>query len=413
MNKRIHLLTITIALVLLASNMLAAPVGVPNNWSPGDTLNAIDLNANFAALEAAVNANDTGGTVTSVTAGVGLTGGPITTTGSLAISFGGNGSANSAARSDHFHYIRTVVVSPVPGDPVTSGKILFNALAAIVDADATNPYLLKLEPGIYDLGTQSLNMKEFVDIEGSGAGVFDITTGGTIITGSGTITIVGVRHTELRMLSVYNTRGTAISLTGVLPFNCSIDPGGKLTDLTIVAGVIGTATGILNDNSCPLIRNVTMRVTGSTGAFGLSIVNGSAPILEGVTMFVSSSNLPSTAIGIFNDSSNSSTLGATIRGSTISATSSTLVAPTGMGISNSGQIVTVESSFISGNLTSIFTAGAGSVVRIANGRIGGGINRGGGGTITCHAVSDANFVSGLDGNGLPHISACPDDPLNN
>src|SRR5262245_18527540 len=53
--------------------------------------------------------NDSGGTVTSVTAGAGLLGGPITTTGSLSVAFAGPGTAATAARSDHNHdtaYVR-------------------------------------------------------------------------------------------------------------------------------------------------------------------------------------------------------------------------------------------------------------------------------------------------------------------
>ena len=53
--------------------------------------------------------DDSGGTVTSVTAGAGLLGGPITTTGSLSVAFAGTGGATTAARSDHNHdaaYVR-------------------------------------------------------------------------------------------------------------------------------------------------------------------------------------------------------------------------------------------------------------------------------------------------------------------
>jgi hypothetical protein len=44
-----------------------------------------------------------GGTVTSVTAGPGLTGGTITLSGTIAVSFAGTGSASTVARSDHDH----------------------------------------------------------------------------------------------------------------------------------------------------------------------------------------------------------------------------------------------------------------------------------------------------------------------
>ncbi len=66
------------------------------------------------------------------------------------------------------HYVRTILVSPVVGDPVASGTALRNAIDGIADATATNPYLVKIEPGIFDLENDSLMMKDFVDIEGSG-----------------------------------------------------------------------------------------------------------------------------------------------------------------------------------------------------------------------------------------------------
>jgi hypothetical protein len=53
--------------------------------------------------------DDSGGTVTAVAAGPGLLGGPITTSGTLAVAFAGTGAAATAARSDHDHdvvYVR-------------------------------------------------------------------------------------------------------------------------------------------------------------------------------------------------------------------------------------------------------------------------------------------------------------------
>ncbi len=60
------------------------------------------------------------------------------------------------------------MVGPVEGDPAASGTALLNALSGITGASEANPYLLKVEPGVYDLGTGTLRMKSFVDIEGSG-----------------------------------------------------------------------------------------------------------------------------------------------------------------------------------------------------------------------------------------------------
>jgi len=47
--------------------------------------------------------------------------------------------------------IRTVLVSPVPGDPIASGTNLRNALANIPSPSSTNHWSPKIEPGIYQL----------------------------------------------------------------------------------------------------------------------------------------------------------------------------------------------------------------------------------------------------------------------
>ncbi len=101
------------------------------------------------------------------------------------------------------HLVQTVVVSPV-GSNTANGTALLAALAGI-SAGSSTPYLLKIEPGIFDLGTSTLSMKNYVDIEGSGIGI-------TIITGSNTgtgttILNTGASNSELRFLTVSNTGG--------------------------------------------------------------------------------------------------------------------------------------------------------------------------------------------------------------
>ena len=98
-------------------------------------------------------------------------------------------------------YRKTVVVKPVTpaGSETDNGKELLIAMANITDASSTNPYLLKIEPGIYDLFEDSLVMKPYVDVEGSGEGV-------TIIRANGhenlTATVVGASQVEIRLLTI-------------------------------------------------------------------------------------------------------------------------------------------------------------------------------------------------------------------
>ncbi|HEY3122638.1 MAG TPA: hypothetical protein VGK70_01075, partial [Thermoanaerobaculia bacterium] len=93
--------------------------------------------------------------------------------------------------------MRTVLVSPVPGDAAASGTALLNAIAGITDASVTNPYLVKIEPGVFDLGNSTLTTKLYVDIEGSGRLVTTITSGAAL-------TIDDSASVELRSLTLLN-----------------------------------------------------------------------------------------------------------------------------------------------------------------------------------------------------------------
>ena len=109
---------------------------------------------------------------------------------------------------------RTVFVSPVEGNPVASGDRLLAALADITTASADNPWLIRIEPGLYDLGGRSLAMKSYVDIEGSGTGV---TTVRSTVEMLGTVE--GAEFAELRALTVSNKAAArAIALRNVAAF---------------------------------------------------------------------------------------------------------------------------------------------------------------------------------------------------
>ena len=73
---------------------------------------------------------------------------------------------------------RAILVSPKL-TAAESGTALLSTLKGITDSSSTNPCLIKIEPGIYDIGSKSLQMKPYLDIEGSGELVTTITgTGG-------------------------------------------------------------------------------------------------------------------------------------------------------------------------------------------------------------------------------------------
>ena len=117
-------------------------------------------------------------------------------------------------------YARTVVVSP-KATASASGNALKAVVAGITTAAADKRYLVKVEPGIYNLGNSKLVMKPFVDIEGSGIGTTTITRNGGADWFDGTV--AGATSSELRLLTVENTGGgtqsVAIVAQDVNPFS--------------------------------------------------------------------------------------------------------------------------------------------------------------------------------------------------
>lgn len=171
--------------------------------------------------------------------------------------------------------IRTVLVSPVPGDPVASGTALRNALAGISSPSATNRWLLKIEPGIYDVGGTSLVMRPYVDVEGSG---IDATT----IRGNGdaseynNATILGADNAELRLLTVQAIGPTSTSSVIAMANYDGASP--RVYRVKFVAQA-QTVWGMRNVNAAPLIEECEVSVTGTaTGsdAYGL-VFRGFSP----------------------------------------------------------------------------------------------------------------------------------------
>ncbi|HEV8582444.1 MAG TPA: hypothetical protein VGX68_25535 [Thermoanaerobaculia bacterium] len=150
--------------------------------------------------------------------------------------------------------IRTVLVSPVPGDPVGSGTALRNALTGISSPSSTNRWLLKIEPGIYDVGSTSLQMRSWVDIEGSGIGV---TTIHGSVDSSLDGTVNGANNAELRLLTVEAQSNFSIAMA-----NIAASP--RLYRLKLIATAVN-AWGIRNtDGSAPLIEECEIVVTSTS-----------------------------------------------------------------------------------------------------------------------------------------------------
>ena len=181
----------------------------------------------------------------------------------------------------------TVEVGPVPGSPVLSGLRLLMRHAAITDASAAKPYLLKLEAGVYDLRDRTLAMKPFVDIEGSGEGVTIVRS-----TVESTGTIAGAANAELRSLTVENT-------AAVLAIALRNDAAGfRAAHVTCRAATAGNATAIAQNSTGDVtLRSVTAIATGDD-ASGISSRGGL------MTDVVARATAIDGAYAIFNAASN-------------------------------------------------------------------------------------------------------------
>ena len=152
-------------------------------------------------------------------------------------------------------YARTIVVSPDPVDESKNGLLLRNALVGITQNGPARPYLVKIEPGIYDLGSQPLALKPYVDVEGSG----ELTT---IISATGAIpaALVATNNSELRFVSVRATNTVALFSEGVSP---------RYTHVTATSSGGSFNYPIEVTGGAPLFTNVTTAGTGGAQAAGL------------------------------------------------------------------------------------------------------------------------------------------------
>jgi hypothetical protein len=169
--------------------------------------------------------------------------------------------------------IRTVLVSPVPGDPVASGTALRNALAGIQSPSSSNPWLLKVEPGVYDVQFNPLQMRPWVSIEGSG--IESTTIRGsvqTVFTGAIPVPFVGLvegaDNAELRNLTVENS-GNDKNLVALLNRNTSP----RIYRVKLVTVGNQSLWGMLNLGSggggSPTLEEIEVRVTGGTFTTGI------------------------------------------------------------------------------------------------------------------------------------------------
>jgi hypothetical protein len=302
------------------------------------------------------------------------------------------------ARDAGGSFTHTIIVNPHP-DHLQAGRSLVEAVAGIADASASNPYLVKIEPGIYDLGDGSLVMRPHIDIEGSGE---DVTTVTSAI-GTGLGTVVGASNAELRFVTVRNTGETGQQVVAL--FSESTSP--RYTHVTATSSGGSENTGIHVSNGTPVLSNVTASASGGGKSIGVTNLNG---VLTVSNSSFSAADAAGLNAGLF------STMGGTVR-----ATSSTMTASGGaiaiglrtyngshtvanMTLSGSGgaesygvyngwrfaaPIVNVHQSRVSGGTNSIYSVGG--TIKVGASQLTGPAGADNQGTVLCAVTYDATF----------------------
>jgi hypothetical protein len=248
-----------------------------------------------------------------------------------------------------------VVVIPLFGDDakplkniITVAKANGNftdpvaAVNSITNASATNPYLVVIGPGVYTI-TQTLQMKSYVDIVGSGENVTKIK--GAMSTDNldaSSAMISGVTNSTLSSLTVENTGGGYYSI-GL--FNSAASP--RVSHATLTASGGSYVYGVYNYYySSPTMSNVS--VTASAGARNCGVYNDyySSPTMSNVSATASGGT---DSWGVRNYSSSPTMSNVSVRASAGSNNT---------GITNYYSSPAIRRSTIEGSSYSLFSDGA-------------------------------------------------------
>jgi hypothetical protein len=181
-------------------------------------------------------------------------------------------------------YANVVVVAASGGDFTD----LASAMSSITNATASNPYLIKIMPGEYQM-TSDINAKDYVDVEGSGVTVTKLLSSGAQVHIDGGIT------SELRNFTL---EGNFTGVSGSNELIRTLHSSPQLKDLNmrvLVDSSTGIVSGIRLIQSNLLMSDVKLEIlsqsglaSGADGVVGQGSVDGSGTImLNNVSVSVS------------------------------------------------------------------------------------------------------------------------------
>lgn len=298
-------------------------------------------------------------------------------------------------------FIRTIVVSAA-GTDSENGTALKAAVDGISDASASKPYLVFIEPGTYDLGTSSLTMQEYVDIEGSGEGVTTIKSA-TFLSSTGVI--IGADNTELRNLTIdgdsvgsfmigyYLTAGapvisdvTCTATGGSIGSTCFDIQGGSpilrhiSIDMDDSSGGVQKPVHLASGASASLIKS-SIRSVNAANSWGMSNSGGTANVYDS-TFVVTGTGGPK---GFYGTSGTYNIYNTSLDVSGGSGRS-------GVYITGGTMTVNIDRSTIA-STGNVFTLQTASTLNVGASQLEGSISNTGSATITCVGAYDESFAA--------------------
>ena len=196
-----------------------------------------------------------------------------------------------------------VTVAKSGGDYTTVSA----ALAAITSASASNPYLIRIAPGVYT-ETAGIDLKSYVSLEGSGVGSTIIRGDGSndspFAFGSSATVRAGNITAELRHLTVESVTTDSVAI--------AIRASGATAAFKIVhiaahaSGSDSQTFGIMNYQSSPTMEHVAASAAAdSSNSFGVYNYFGSSPLMRHVT---AQSTSGTTSAGVRNQADSTPTM---------------------------------------------------------------------------------------------------------
>jgi hypothetical protein len=287
---------------------------------------------------------------------------------------------------------RVITVSNTGGDYPS----LSAALASITDASATNPYVIRIAPGIYTESAPT-TLKDHVDVEGSGQGVTTIncTCAAAVgfYGGASAVLVADSISAEIRHLTVSDS-GRGRTSVGI--YTTGVDASFSMLHVTVSATAPRgsdsdprTSAGVVNNSSSPTMTNVKASATsvGYRDAYSYGVYNGwsSSPTMKDVTAVGTATGGNSgLSYGVYNNDSSPVM-------DTVIATGDATASTQSIGVYNSGSSPTIRNSTLTGSTASISgnSSGDPSSATIANTELNGVVSGPG---FTCVGVYDSAFA---------------------